>query len=75
MAVRVKKKDVVETGTLYVRGITKENIKFFKSEYERLGYATLGDYLNELARTLREELINAGRDPIRYKGRPKTKKD
>ena len=74
MGIRVKKFEQVETGTLYVRGVTLENIKFLKYEYERLGYESLGQYMNELARTLRKELIDAGGEPVRYKGRQKTKK-
>lgn len=66
---KVKKRDQIETSTLYARGVTIENLKFLKSEYKRLGYETLGEYINELARTLRKEIIDAGGDPVRYKGR------
>lgn len=75
MSVVVKKKDRIETKTLYVRGVTIENAKFFNTEAKRLGYETLGDYFNELARTMRKELIDAGRDPVRYKSRSTAKKN
>lgn len=74
MGVLVKKRDRIETGVLYVRGVTEENLKFFKSEAVRLNYPTLGEYINELARTLRQEIIDAGGDPVRYKSRQTTKK-
>jgi len=75
MALLVKKKEKIETGTLFVRGVSVENIKFYKSEADRLGYASLGEYMNELARTLRKEIIDAGGDPVRYKSRQKSKED
>ena len=73
MGVLVKKKDKIDTGTLYVRGVTVENLKFFNSEAERLNYDSMGEYINTLARAMREEIINAGGDPVRYKARSKTK--
>ena len=74
MGVMVKKKDQIQTGVMFIRGITNENIKFFKAEVVRLGYASMGEYMNELARTLRQEIIDAGGDPVRYKRRQASKK-
>jgi hypothetical protein len=68
MGVVVRKKDRIKTEILYARGVTSENLKFFKNEAVRLGYYSLGEYFNELARSLRKEIIDAGGDPVCYKG-------
>jgi len=53
---KVPKKDKKATDILFARGVTEENIKFIKGEVDRLGYSSVGDYLNALFDLQREEI-------------------
>jgi len=79
---KLKKKHVIKT-TLYVRGIEREKIIFLKQEADRLGFKSLGDFLNAMVGQLidqselkaeKKKVRDAARDKIRDKSRRKTKK-
>jgi len=42
---------------LFARGITEINLSFINKEVERLGYRTVGEYLNDLIDLQRQEAI------------------